>query len=135
MQKESISKMDEHFTMIENLGIEFLPTSGKTFKAQMPVDSRTSQPYGVLNGGASLALAEILAGYGSSKLCKEGEIAFGMQVSANHFKSVPLGGKVIAHGKLLHQGKSIHVWNVDITTPKKELVSSIRIVNKITKKR
>ncbi|MCD8210366.1 MAG: hotdog fold thioesterase [Prevotella sp.] len=134
MQKSSTPKIDHQPTMAEHLGIEFLPSSGKIFKAQMSVDYRTSQPFGALNGGASLALAEILAGYGSSKLCEEGEIPLGIQVSANHLKSVPLGEKVIAIGELLHQGKSTHVWNVNITTSQGDLVSTVRIVNHIKKK-
>lgn len=100
----------------------------------MPVDHRTSQPFGMLNGGASLALAEIVAGHGSMSLCREGEYACGVQVSGNHLSAVPVGGKVFATGKLIHRGRSSHIWNIDITTPQGELVSTVRVVNFILKR-
>ena len=94
-----------------------------------------TQPFGMLNGGASLALAEIAAGHGSMSLCREGEYACGIQVSGNHISSVPVGGKVIANGQLIHRGNSSHIWNIDITTPEGKLVSTIRVVNFILKKK
>lgn len=116
-------------SMIEHLGITFVPTSDGTVQAEMPVDHRTSQPFGMLSGGASLALAEMLAGYGSQQLCEEGKYPCGIQVSGNHLSGVPIGGKVIATGRLIHQGRSSHVWDVDITTPEGRLVSTVRVVN------
>lgn len=92
-------------------------------------------PLAMLNGGASLALAEIAAGHGSMSLCREGEYACGIQVSGNHISSVPVGGKVIANGQLIHRGNSSHIWNIDITTPEGKLVSTIRVVNFILKKK
>ena len=89
----------------------------------------------MLNGGASLALAEIAAGHGAMSLCREGEYACGIQVSGNHISSVPVGGKVIANGQLIHRGNSSHIWNIDITTPEGKLVSTIRVVNFILKKK
>ncbi len=121
-------------SMADHLGIVFLPDDGETVRAEMPVDHRTSQPDGMLNGGASLALAEIVAGHGSSQRCCLGEYACGMQVSGNHLAAVPVGGKVVAYGKLLHQGASTHVWNVNITTPEGTLVSTVRVVNFIGKR-
>lgn len=88
----------------------------------------------MLNGGASLALAEIVAGHGSMSLCREGEYACGVQVSGNHLSAVPVGGKVFATGKLIHRGRSSHIWNIDITTPQGELVSTVRVVNFILKR-
>jgi len=68
-------------------------------------------------------------------LCREGEYACGIQVSGNHISSVPVGGKVIANGQLIHRGNSSHIWNIDITTPEGKLVSTIRVVNFILKKK
>mgnify|MGYP000025424879 len=121
--------------MAEHLGIRFLPSTEDAVHAEMPVDHRTSQPFGMLNGGASLALAEIVAGHGSMSLCREGEYACGVQVSGNHLSAVPVGGKVFATGKLIHRGRSSHIWNIDITTPQGQLVSTVRVVNFILKKK
>ena len=89
------------------LGIVFLPTEEDgTVHAEMPVDHRTCQPYGTLHGGASLALAESLAGHASLEICDDNEIAFGMQVSGNHIRPVKVGNKVQASGKLTHKGSN-----------------------------
>lgn len=128
--KETTCGPDYSHSMAGHLGITFLPAGDDTtVRAEMPVDHRTSQPFGVLNGGASLALAEIVAGHGSLMLCRGGERACGMQVSGNHLASVPVGGTVRATGRLLHRGGSSHVWNVDITTSEGLLVSTVRVTN------
>ena len=115
MIEETTCKPDYSNSMAEHLGIRFLPSTEDTVHAEMPVDHRTSQPFGMLNGGASLALAEIVAGHGSMSLCREDEYACGVQVSGNHLSAVPVGGKVFATGKLIHRGRSSHIWNIDIS--------------------
>jgi uncharacterized protein (TIGR00369 family) len=121
-------------TMIQNLGLELLDWDEEgVIRAEMPVDARTRQHYGVLCGGATLAMAEIIAGLGSIRLCREGEIPRGIQVSGNHVGAVPDGGKVIAEGRIVHRGRSTHVWNVDVTDAAGRLVSSIRVTNFILK--
>lgn len=122
-------------SMTEHLGIKFLSCEKGSVTSQMPVDNRTCQPFGILNGGASLALAEITAGYGSMALCKDDEFPAGMQVSANHISSVEVGNDVFATAKLIHRGQSTHVWNVDINTHEGRLVSTIRVVNFILKRK
>lgn len=126
---------DLSHSMGEHLGIEFITVNEGFVKATMPVDERTCQPFGVLNGGASLALAEIVAGHGSVPLCSEYEMPCGIQVSASHLRMVPVGTYVEATGRLIHRGRTSHLWNVDITTPDGKLVSTARIVNQIVKKR
>lgn len=135
MTEETINQPILPASMTEHLGIVFLPSEGDTVRAQMPVDHRTSQPYGMLNGGASLALAEIVAGQGSMALCREHEYACGVQVSGNHLSSVPIGEKVTAIGTLIHRGRSSHVWNVDVVSDEGRLVSTVRVVNFIGQKR
>ena len=93
------------------------------------------QPYGTLHGGASLALAESLAGHGSLEICNEHEIAFGMQVSGNHIRPVKIGNKVLASGKLTHKGSNTHIWDITLTTTEGKLVASIRVVNYIKSKK
>jgi len=118
-----------------NLGIQFTFASESRIEATMPVDERTRQPFGILHGGASLALAETVAGLGSMILCKPDEISVGMQVSGNHISSAHEGDTVRAVGSILHKGRSSHIWNVDIFTSTDKLVSSVRVVNSILKKR
>ncbi|MGL5273404.1 MAG: PaaI family thioesterase [Phocaeicola sp.] len=118
-------------SMTENLGIVFLSTNETTVCAEMPVDHRTCQPYGYLNGGASLALAEICAGHGSMHICPANSYPCGVQVSGNHIAPVPVGEKVVATATLIHKGKTTHVWNVDIKNQQEKLISTARIVNYI----
>ena len=134
-EKDHIYPSDYADSMIGHLGITFLQNDKEQVLAEMPVDHRTCQPFGLLNGGASLALAENVAGYGSMRLCEADEFPCGMQVSGNHVSTVPVGGKVVACGTLLHQGRSTHIWNIDITTPEGILVSTVRVVNFIVKRK
>ena len=122
--------------MVNHLGIEFLPDDEEgNIRAEMPVDHRTCQPYGTLHGGASLALAESLAGHGSWEHCAPNEIPFGMQVSGNHIAPVKVGNKVHANGRLVHKGSTTHIWDITITTTQGKLVASIRVVNYIVRKK
>ena len=99
------------------------------------VDYRTRQPFGILHGGATLALAETVAGLGSMIICEPDEIVVGMQVSGNHISSAHEGDTVRAVATIVHKGRSSHVWNVDVFTSTNKLVSSIRVVNSVIKKR
>ena len=126
---------DLSHSMGEVLGIEFTSIEEGLVKAKMPVDHRTCQPFGILNGGASLALAEMVAGHGSVPLCSPNEMPCGIQVSANHVGMVRTGSYVEATGRLIHRGRTTHIWNVDITSPEGKLISTARIVNQIVKRR
>ncbi|WP_102408808.1 Cof-type HAD-IIB family hydrolase [Parabacteroides bouchesdurhonensis] len=121
--------------LMGNLGIQYTYASEDRIEATMPVDERTRQPFGILHGGATLALAETVAGLGSMILAKPDEIVVGMQVSGNHMSSAHEGDTVRAVGTIIHKGRSSHVWNVDVFTSTDKLVSSIRVVNSILKKK
>ncbi len=121
-------------TLMGNLGIIYTFVSNDRVEATMPVDYRTRQPFGILHGGATLALAETVAGLGSMAICATDEVAVGMQVSGNHISSAHEGDTVRAVGTIVHKGRTSHVWNVDIFTSTGKLVSSIRVVNSIMKK-
>lgn len=121
--------------LMGNLGIQYTYASEDRVEATMPVDERTRQPFGILHGGATLALAETVAGLGSMILCQPDEIVVGMQVSGNHMSSAHEGDTVRAVATIIHKGRSSHVWNVDVFTSTDKLVSSIRVVNSILKKR
>jgi Cof subfamily protein (haloacid dehalogenase superfamily) len=121
--------------LMGNLGIQYTYASEDRVEATMPVDERTRQPFGILHGGATLALAETVAGLGSMILCQPDEIVVGMQVSGNHVSSAREGDTVRAVGTIIHKGRSSHVWNIDVFTSTDKLVSSIRVVNSVLKKR
>ena len=113
------------------LGMEFISTpEDDTCMARMHVDERNRQPFGFLSGGASLALAENLAGVGSSALCP-GCACVGIEVSGSHVKAVCEGDTVTARAHLLNRGKTLHVWQVDIHDTAGQLISSVRVTNYI----
>lgn len=95
-----------------HLGIEFVEASPTFLRARMPVDERTKQPYGLLHGGASVALAETL-GSVASHLVASDRMIVGLEINANHIRAVREGfvyGTVTA----LHIGTSTHVWDIKI---------------------
>ena len=113
------------------LGMEFLSTpEDDTCMARMRVDERNRQPFGFLSGGASLALAENVAGVGSSALCS-GCACVGIEVSGSHVKAVAEGDTVTAYARMLHKGTTLHVWNVDIKDSQGDLISNVRVTNYI----
>jgi 1,4-dihydroxy-2-naphthoyl-CoA hydrolase len=122
-------------TLMDTLGIRFTHLSPGRSEAIMTVTRNVCQPFGLLHGGASLALAESVAGQGSLILCSSDEAAAGVQVSGNHVSPAREGDRVKAVGTLIHQGRSTHIWNVDIFTSAGGLVSTVRVVNTIIKRR
>ena len=138
---DQLNAQAEH-ALMGNLGIQYTYVSQDRVEATMPVDHRTRQPFGILHGGATLALAETVAGLGSMILCQPDEFVVGMQVSGNHISSAHEGDTVRAVGTIVHKGRSSdlkgrssHVWNVDVFTSTNKLVSSVRVVNSVLKKR
>lgn len=121
--------------LMDTLGIRFTHLSPGRSEAIMTVTRNVCQPFGLLHGGASLALAESVAGQGSLILCSPDEAAAGVQVSGNHVSPAREGDRVKAVGTLIHQGRSTHIWNVDIFTSAGGLVSTVRVVNTIIKRR
>ncbi len=122
-------------TLMGNLGIQYTYASQERIEATMPVDQRTRQPFGILHGGATLALAETVAGLGSMVICNPDEFVVGMQVSGNHISSAHEGDTVRAVATIVHKGRSSHVWNVDVFTSTGKLVSSIRVMNSVLKRK
>jgi 1,4-dihydroxy-2-naphthoyl-CoA hydrolase len=121
--------------MLEALGIEFIPSEPGTFVATMPVEPRTHQPMGILHGGATAALAETVGSMGSHLLVSgNGQAAVGIEVNANHLRSARTG-IVKATGRLVHQGKSMHVWDIQVANEQKDLVAVCRLTIMIIDKR
>ena len=122
-------------TLLGALGIEFTHIESGHIEATMPVDRRTQQPYGLLHGGASAALAETLGSYGSHLIAQEsGGIAVGVELNINHVKS-KRNGTVTGLAKILHQGRTIHIWNIDIVDEEKQLIASSRLTVMVKEKK
>jgi 1,4-dihydroxy-2-naphthoyl-CoA hydrolase len=114
-------------TMSEWLGIEFIEVCEAYLVAKMPVDHRTTQPLGVVNGGAFCALAETV-GSMAANLCidRSKYVALGLDINANHIRSANKGwvyGKAVP----LHLGKSTQVWEIKITDDNEKLCCISRL--------
>lgn len=101
--------------MGSHLGIEFTEIGPDYLKARMPVDSRTKQPFGLLHGGASVALSETVASVAANSVLdpNENSYAVGLEINANHIKSAT-SGFVVATCSPLQLGKKVSVWDVRI---------------------
>lgn len=131
---EQIKEINEG-TMMETLGIEYLELKEGYVYARMFVKKELTQPYEMLHGGASMAMAESVGGMGSAYyLGVKDYIIRGMQFSANHVKAAKVGTYVYATATIIHKGRQTHVWNIDIKNEDGELVSSCRLTNFIIKK-
>lgn len=118
-------------TLMETLGIRFVPAGPDEAAATMPVEPRTHQPMGLLHGGATVALAESLGSASSYLLIdQDAQSVVGIEVNANHIRSVR-SGTVKATGRLVHKGRATHVWDIRITDGPGDLVALCRITNMI----
>ena len=122
-------------TMGGHLGMEFTDAGDNFLKMRMPVDARTLQPYGLLHGGASAALAETVGSVASSLVIDPAQsICVGLELNANHIRGVR-EGFVHATATPLHLGQSTHVWDIRIVDDQGKLVCVSRLTVSILKKR
>lgn len=121
-------------TMGEHLGIEWTEVGPDFIKARMPVDHRTRQPYGLLHGGASVALAETLGSVGAAMTVdREKFIAVGLEINANHVRSAR-DGFVTGTARPLHKGSTTQVWDIRIEDERGRLICVSRLTVAILKK-
>ena len=123
---DALNKMSDN-TMLQHLGIEFVEVGEDFITARMPVDKRTHQPYGLLHGGASVALAETLGSVAAH--CSIDAAKFycvGLEINANHLKGVR-DGFVYGTARSIHVGRSTQVWEIRIENDKEELICISRI--------
>ncbi|HWK08226.1 MAG TPA: hotdog fold thioesterase [Puia sp.] len=121
-------------TMGAHLGMEFTDIGENFLKARMPVDSRTRQPYGLLHGGASVALAETLGSVGSAYVIDQQRyVCVGLEINANHVRGVK-EGYVYGTATPLHLGKTTHVWDIRIVDEREKLVCVSRLTVAILKR-
>jgi uncharacterized protein (TIGR00369 family) len=100
--------------LTNSLGIEVLELTPARVVATMPVDERTRQPFGILHGGASVALAETVASLGAgANIDRDAFIAMGLEINANHLRAKS-EGVVTATATPIHVGRTTHVWDVRI---------------------
>ncbi len=133
MTLEEINRMCRN-TLISHLEIEFIDFGKNYVVAKMPVNSKKHQPMGVLHGGASLALAETVGSAGSLfNVDPDKYNVLGLQVTGNHTSTIS-SGILIARADLIHHGRTIHIWDVKITSEEGKLISVARVTNIITEK-
>lgn len=117
---EQINALNKN-TLGQSLGIEFVEVAEDFIVATMPVDTRTIQPFGLLHGGANVALAETLGSVASLFVVdKESFIAVGIEINANHIKAVT-SGKVKGICRPLNISGRNHIWDIKIYNEANEL--------------
>ena len=113
-------------TLMNTIGIEITEIGEDFVRGTMPVDARTHQPYGILHGGASVALAETLGSYAAMLCCDPGFYAVGLDINANHVRAVA-SGTVTGTARPLHVGRSTQVWEIRIEDEAAKLVCISRL--------
>lgn len=121
-------------TLASALGIEFIELGPDYFRGRMPVDDRTRQPYGILHGGASVALAETLGSVGAMLVIDPSKYrTVGQEINANHVRAVA-SGFVIGTARPLHLGKRSQVWDIRIVDEQDKLVCISRLTMAVLEK-
>ena len=114
-------------TMVENLGIKIVDIGENFVSGKMPVDERTKQPFGLLHGGASVALAETLGSIGAGmNVDQSSQSVVGIEINANHLKAVKTGW-VFGKAAAIRVGRKIQVWNIEIKNEDDKLVAVSRL--------
>ncbi|WP_159295809.1 PaaI family thioesterase [Tenacibaculum maritimum] len=135
MEKVAFLNQWSKNTLMETLDITFTEVGEDFVIAKMPVSSKVHQPYGILHGGATAALAETV-GSAASALFVDGKtkIIKGIELSINHLKSKK-EGTVFATAKMVHQGRTTHLWEIRIVDEDRNLISLCKITNIILDKK
>lgn len=135
IEKAEIFFNFEHKHMGDALGMKFEHVSKDKIVASMPVNENSVQPFGILHGGASVALAETLCSVGGWFLLDEiDKVVVGVEINANHIRSVKMGGKVTGTAKPVHLGRRIQVWECEIRDEHEKLVCTSRCTLAVVKK-
>ncbi|MES2404790.1 MAG: hotdog fold thioesterase [Pseudomonadota bacterium] len=113
-------------TLMHALDIRITELGDDYLRGTMPVDDRTRQPYGILHGGASVALAETLGSTAAMLCCEDGRATVGLEINANHLRAVR-EGLVTATARPIHVGRSTQVWEIRIENETGELTCLSRL--------
>ena len=136
-KQEKIKRINDGIqnTMTSTIGIEITDIGDDFICGKMPVDERTIQPFGLLHGGASVALAETLGSIGGGiKVYQNNETVVGIEINANHLKSAR-DGWVYGKASPIRIGTKIQVWNIEITNESGELICVSRLTLAVIKKK
>lgn len=131
---ERLNAMSEN-TLMQVLGIRFTEAGEDYLRGSMPVDARTHQPYGILHGGASVALAETLGS--SAAMCcidPDSEVTVGLDINANHVRAVR-SGLVTGTARPLHLGRTTQVWEIRIVDDGGRLACIARLTMAVVPRR
>lgn len=128
-----LSKADQNH-MGTALGIKFTKITKEEVCGTMPVNENTVQPFRILHGGASVALAETLCSIGAWINVPDDKSAVGLEINANHVRAVPEGKEVHALAKPIHIGLSTQVWEIKIYDEREKLVCVSRCTMAVVKK-
>ena len=122
-------------SMVDHLGITIVEVGEDYLRGTMPVDQRTKQPFGLLHGGASVALAETLGSLAGT-MCVDAsqEMAVGLDINANHVRAVT-GGVVTGTARPLHVGRNTQVWEIRIENESDQLVCISRLTLAVVPRR
>jgi 1,4-dihydroxy-2-naphthoyl-CoA hydrolase len=122
-------------SLVEHLGMRVTEIGEDFVRGTMPVDKRTIQPFGLLHGGASVALAESLGSLGANLVLEAGkEMAVGLDINANHVRTAT-SGLVIGTARPLHLGRSTQVWEIRIEDEQQELICISRLTMAVIPRR
>jgi 1,4-dihydroxy-2-naphthoyl-CoA hydrolase len=114
-------------TLAGTLGMQYTEIGDDFIRGTMPVDARTHQPYGLLHGGASVALAETLGSLaGMLSVDASKELVVGLDINANHVRGVT-SGHVVGTARPIHQGRTTQVWEIRIEDEAGKLVCISRL--------
>jgi 1,4-dihydroxy-2-naphthoyl-CoA hydrolase len=120
-------------TLITNLGIRFTEIGADFLRGTMPVDGRTIQPYGLLHGGASVALAETLGSMAAGMSVDAEHQVVGQEINANHVRAAR-SGLVTGTARPAHIGGRTHVWTIDIVNEAGKLICISRLTVAVIKR-
>ena len=129
---ESLNAISKN-TLVEHLDIKFNKFDEHSLSATMPVSSMTHQPFGMLHGGASVALMETVASLAANFCVAQNQYCVGLEVNANHIRVIK-EGSVEATAKAVHLGKSTQIWQTDIVDQKRRLICTGRVTMAILTK-
>ncbi len=122
-------------TLVEHLGMRVTEVGDDFVRGTMPVDARTHQPFGLLHGGASVALAESLGSLAANlTLDTRAEMAVGLDINANHVRAVT-AGEVTGTARMLHLGRTTQVWEIRIEDEGGRLVCISRLTMAVVPRR
>lgn len=130
----ALNKLNKN-TLMETLQIEFVDVGDDFLTVKMPVNSSVYQPYGILHGGATAALAETVGSCASALFIDtKTKIVKGIELSINHLKSKK-EGTVFGTAKPIHKGRTTHLWEIRIVDENEQLISICKLTNIVLDKK